>query len=150
MLKLKTAKAYESFLGDENLKREFDMLAEAFSAHEFNLTSGTVNAVLLGVSYVNIEKKLHVEIAFANMMEETINEIHAKLFLNLKNIEAEVAVATVDFDAEFLGELKNKEAVYLNLKIPVRGLKEDREFTASEYTGRLDEVRVSFAEKEEA
>lgn len=145
-IKLKTAKAHEMYLNNAKFKSEFETLSTAFSEHSFPLQAGTINAVILGVEYVNVEKKALVSVVFVNMTGRPVNEIHAKLFVDLKNTDAQMATTTFDFDSEFLGTVENEEGIFLNINIPVKGLKEDRTFLSSEYMGRLDDVRITFSD----
>ena len=148
MAVLKYAKQHEPMMQSEKLKKEFDALSKAFEAHTFSFQPGTINLVMMGADYHDFEKKMHLSFALVNEMDRPVCEIHAKLRLKLNVPDVQVALMNMNFDKEFLGELKPDEAVFLTFPVPVRGLEEDRSFSYTEYSGELDDVRVTFADEE--
>ena len=148
-IKLKTVKAHEKMLAKESMKQEFDTLAENFGKHDFPVQRGTINSIILGMDYINVEKKINVALVLANAMERPVREIHAVLKVMLSEPDAKVAVVTINFDTDFMGELAFGEGIFVYVGIPVMGLKKDQHFSAREYSANLSDVRVTFAEANE-
>jgi hypothetical protein len=107
---------------------------------------GTINFVFIKGVYHNDEQKLSTVGVLVNKLDRPINEIHGVLRLRFRSIDAEIAKATLDFDADFMGILQPDEGLLFNINIPVRGLNGDRKFSIQDIEGSFDEIRFTYSD----
>lgn len=140
------AQAHQNQLQDEETRREYESVKNAFLSTERNFQDGTVNCVFIKGSYHDFEKKMTIVSVLVNKLDKPIKEIYGVLRLRFRTFDAEIAKATLDFDEAFMGQLKSDEGLLFHLNIPVKGLYKDQEFFMKDIEGSFDDVRFTYSE----
>lgn len=139
-IKIKLAKEHQTQANNKDVKRELDEMQKYFDDSSFEFGNNTITYVLIRGYYSDIDKAMNVVGVFVNNTNQSIYGLRGKLELNFKNKNAQIAVASLTFPEEFLGEVKVDEGVIMHITIPVRGLSEDGVFTSSDIEGRFSDI----------
>lgn len=137
------AKAHEEQCSNDDISRERESIESAVNALDCEFKNGTVNFMFVKGIYEHASRSLVTICLFINKTDYAINELHGELRLAFVNEDAKIAKAIVDFDEPFMGELKPDDALLVHMGIPVKGLKQDKEYKFSGISGTFDNVRIT-------
>lgn len=143
-----TALSQREQLLDPSVKEELDSIQQAVDRLDPQLEEGKVYFLFVKGLYRHSSRKMTTACLFINMLDEAICELHGVLRIRLENRSAVVAKTTIDFDKDFMGECRPREALLVHLNIPVKGLSSDETISAGQAQSSFDEVRVSFINQE--
>ena len=143
-IKVVVAKAHESQLLEEEIKKEYDSISEAYSTAQLSYKEGTINLVFVKGIYVHSERKMVTACLLVNKMEQAIKELHGEVRLRFTKHTAKIAKSTINFDEPFLGQLKRDEALLFHLNIPVKGLESNETFAYCDIEGTFENVKVTY------
>ncbi len=138
------AKAHQNQLQDESVKKEIDSISQEINKLQLDYKENTVNFVFIKGLYVHTERKMTTIGLFVNKMS-SIKELHGELRLEFLYENAIIAKTTVNFDEQFLGEIKKDDALLVHLNIPVKGLIMDKDYGFSDIKGSFDNIRITYA-----
>lgn len=90
---------------------------------------------------------MNAAVVFVNNLENPISELHGimKFYSTMENVE--FAKTTINFDANFMGEVFVDEAILVHFNIPVKGMKSNMEFKTNDLKCVFEEVRVTYVEE---
>ncbi len=143
------AKAHEELRDNPTIQHQLTEIQKLLDTRELPMKENTINFVSIQGIYDADKKSIFLISLFINNMTRPVNEIHAELRLHLEREGVQLATITLNFGKEFIGVLNPQEAMMIHLQIPARGLQQDEEsFYGDEFVGRLEEVRVTFADGE--
>lgn len=142
------AKAHLQQLKDEGLKKEYESIKELYKDVPLNYKENTINFVFVKGIYDHFERKMLVVCLFVNKIDKPIKEISGQINMEFSNKNAQIANITFYFDEEFLGTLNKDDALLVHFQVPVKGLKENTEIFSRDLKGTLDDVHVTFLEKD--
>jgi len=140
------AQAHQDRLQNDENRKEFENIRDAFFSTELEYKAGTINYVFLKGAYRDFEKKMSTVCVFVNKLAKPVKEIHGVIRLGFRFIKAEIARVTLNFDEGFIGQLRPDEGLLFNINIPVKGLSSDQEFFIQDIEGFFDEVRFTYSE----
>ena len=142
-IKVTLAKAHQAQSEDAEIKRELCSVEAELNKVDLPFQKDTINFVFIKGMYLNSEKRMLTACLFVNKMDKPISELHGVLRLHFKSRKAQIAKTTIDFDEPFMGILNPEEALLVHLGIPVKGLKNDENFTVSDIHGNFEDVRIT-------
>ncbi|WP_040214959.1 hypothetical protein [Clostridium polynesiense] len=145
-IKVMVAKAHQGQLTDPDIKKEYESVYKAINNVHIDYQEDTVNFVFLKGIYNHKERKMVTACLFVNKMDKPLKELHGDLNMKFNNKNALIAKATLDFDESFMGKLPADNGLLVHLNIPVKGLKQDEEFTIEDISGSFDGVKVTYDE----
>ena len=145
-IRIVLAKEHQEQLQDEEIKKEYESIRDAFLSTNLNYQEGTINCIFIKGVYHNDEEKMTAACVFVNKMDKPVKEIHGVLRLKFQSLDAQIAKSTLDFDEDFMGDLAPDEGLLFHINIPVRGLSEDEVFLIEDIEGAFDEVRVTYSD----
>lgn len=148
-IKIKVPEIHKNQLENPQIKNELEEVQGIFNSVDFPFAKDTVNFVFLKGQYYNIEKKMVIIAVFVNKTQETVRGINASIRLKFRQMNADIAPMTVGFPEEFVGRLAPDEGLLFHLSIPVRGLKEDAEFSSKDIAGDVENVMLLKSEEKE-
>lgn len=143
-IKIVAAKAHQELLDKPGFREDLAGVEKYVNNGNISFSQERISAIIADGKYKHFERQMGVSVIFVNTMDKPITELHGVLRLKFKNVEAQIAKATVNFGSDFIGVLNPGEGMYVFINIPVKGLTEDRHFVPSEMEGSFDEVRVTF------
>ena len=147
-IKLKVARTHVNQLSNPSVQTEFASIQQELNRVSLQLENGKICMFFVKGYYEHSERKLITACLFINMLDFSISELHGQLRIKLKNCDAVVAKAELNFDSDFLGTLKPKEALLTHINFPVKGLKSNEVFLHSDVECWFNDVRVSKASEE--
>ena len=142
MINLVLAKAHQEQISSNDVKAEIDGISSILNTMN-NFINNSINFVLCGGNYNHNNRTMNIGCVFVNKYSETINELHGVVRLRFKNENALIAKITIDFDENFMGEIKKDSALLVHFNVPVKGLDEDKSFKPSEIECLFDDVRAT-------
>lgn len=144
--KVVLAKAHAGQLADEDVVREMDSVQNYIRKMEYDPEADEIYGVFLRGEYRDFEKRMNAALVFINNLNRPICELHGVLRFAAADEKVQFARTVIDFDRDFLGSVGVEEALLVHLNIPVKGLRENKTFSARELQYVLDDVRVTCEE----
>lgn len=144
-IRIVLAREHQDLLLDEEAKREYESIREAFLETNLDYQADTINYVFIKGTYRENEQQMATACILVNKLNKPVNAIQGVLRLKFRSVDAEIAKATLDFDEDFMGTLNPDEGLLFYVNIPVRGLSADQEFTIEDIEGSFEEIRYTFA-----
>jgi hypothetical protein len=138
------AEAHSVHKDNYAVKQELDFAYRYLNENDFKYQEDTVNFVLVNGSYKHIERKLKTMCLLVNKTGREITDFKARLVLKFKETDAKIAVANIDFDNKFMGNLPHNTALLFHLNFPVKGLDTDGEYTVKQLTGGMTDINYLF------
>ncbi len=135
--------------GDESLYQKELAAAQAyFDSTVLGLNRSTVYFVPLKGMYTHLSRKMALLGAFVNMTDNIIVGVKGTVSLRLDHSGAEAALVHIKFPSAFMGRLHPREALLVQLDVPVKRLRVDKTFEASEFVSEFLNVEVIHPEEE--
>lgn len=143
-IKIVVAKAHEAQLSDPEAQLEIKSVSRAINKMESELEfkKNAITLVPMKGMYNHNERIMNTVCSFVNKSPYTICELNGDIHLSFKELDAEIAKMTIEFDEQFIGEIKPNEALLVHLRIPVRGLNTDTDFSNLDFECEFDNVTV--------
>ncbi len=140
---VKVAEAHKEQLSDFELQREIRDVQTFLSSVNVDSVENAVAFLFLEGRYDDFEKKMSSVMLFLNGTGKPIKELRGTLRLKTDG-PVQFAKASIAFDQPFMGVLQDHEALLIHMNIPVRGLRENRVFKASDIEADFSEVQVKY------
>ncbi len=140
---VKVAEAHKEQLSDFELQREIRDVQTFLSSVNVDSVENAVAFLFLEGRYDDFEKKMTSVMLFLNGTGKPIKELRGTLRLKTDG-PVQFAKASIAFDQPFMGVLQDHEALLIHMNIPVRGLRENRVFKASDIEADFSEVQVKY------
>lgn len=143
-IKVVVAKAHKPQLSDPENQLEIESASRAINKlhSESEFKKNAITLVPMKGMYNHNERIMNTVCSFVNKLPYTICELNGDIHLSFKELDAEIAKMTIEFDEQFIGEIKPNEALLVHLRIPVRGLNTDTDFSNLDFECEFDNVTV--------
>lgn len=146
-IKIVVVEAHKNQLNNSIVSNEIKEIQSYFDNESFDFNKNTINFVFLNGQYSQTKRAMLVMGVFVNKIDKPILAFKTKLQLKFKAINAQIALAKLNFPEEFIGQLNPDEGLIFHLEIPVKGLEQDRLFKFSDIQGQMTDVEVLKKEK---
>lgn len=148
-IKVRLAKAHERQEQDFEIKKELKSVQKYIDESNLEMKESGIAFVFLRGVYDNFTKKMTSAVLFINNTSKVINELHGVLDMKVCDNGSAIKVAkvTINFKEEFMGELKENEAMLVHFNIPIIGMNERRVFHAKDLSCQFTQVRVTYKEE---
>jgi len=148
-IKIIVPNKYEKQL-DAGIAREVEDVQKYFDKTEFEFNYGEISFIFLKGFYQHIKRKMTVVGVYVNKTDHSLYELKSSLRLRFQNISAEIATMHMLFPSDFIGEIKPNEGMLVHIEVPVRSLKKDQKFDASDMAGELFDVEITYPSETKA
>lgn len=142
-IKVVVANAHKNQLNNADAIEEINNIEEIVNENDIVFKENTINYFFIKGFYNHKNRSMLTIGLLVNKMDSPVKEIHGALRMKFKHEQALIAKATLDFDEQFIGVINPDEALLVHLNIPVKGLKNNREFDKVDLDGSFDNVRVT-------
>ncbi|MCD8299909.1 MAG: hypothetical protein LUC41_01835 [Clostridiales bacterium] len=142
-IRVKLVKAHEFQSKDIDVERELRDVQEYLDSDSIKWPEEGVGMMFLRGVYDNLTKKMATALVFSNHTGKTIDELHGIIEFKSQP-PLQFARITINFDREFMGDVKNKEAILVHLNVPVKGMDRDRQFNTHDLQCGFSDVRVTY------
>jgi hypothetical protein len=134
--------AYRDLAEDAEISENLIAVQKYLDSTKLDLDDATMCFVPVKGVYTHISRKMLVTALLVNKTGAVVIEVKSMINLTVDDDYAEIAEITMELPVEFMGELKNDEALLMSMTVPVRNLYHDRVFEAYQFTATMDNTFV--------